>query len=108
MTTTKERCFLFYERWYNQLSRLPDKERLEVYEAIFRYAFQHEQSSLVYYLESIMDNIRTTIDENNERQQRFLELQKEKGRKSAQARAAYKERTQQAEDGPRLTAVGFG
>lgn len=86
MTKDKEHNFLFYQRWYDQLSRLPDAERLEIYEAICRYAFHHEQSSLVYYLESIMDNIRATIDENEQRQQRFIELQKEKSCKGVEAR----------------------
>lgn len=55
------------------MQRLPDKERLAVYDAISAYAFRREVSDLAYYLESILDNIRQTIDENAEKQQDYRE-----------------------------------
>ena len=73
MNEEKAKCFLFYERWETQMKRLPDKERLAVYDAVFAYAFRREVSDLAYYLESILDNIRQTIDENAEKQQDYRE-----------------------------------
>lgn len=86
MNEEKAKCFLFYERWETQMQRLPDKERLAVYDAISAYAFRREVSDLAYYLESILDNIRQTIDENAEKQQAFLEKQRENGRKGGRPR----------------------
>ena len=68
------------------MQRLPDKERLAVYDAIFAYAFRHEESDLAYYLESILDNIRQTIDDNAGKQAAFLEKQRENGRKGGRPR----------------------
>lgn len=82
----KEQAFLFYQRWREQMKRLPDTERLQIYDAICDYAFENKESNLAYYLESILDNIRLTINENRAKQQAFIELQKEKGRKSAESR----------------------
>ena len=82
----KEQAFLFYQRWREQMKRLPDNERLQIYDAICDYAFENKESNLAYYLESILDNIRLTINENRAKQQAFIELQKEKGRKSAESR----------------------
>ena len=73
MNEEKTKFFLFYERWETQMKRLPDKERLAVYDAVFAYAFRREVSDLAYYLESILDNIRQTIDENAEKQQDYRE-----------------------------------
>ncbi len=73
MSEEKEKCFLFYERWETQMQRLPDDERLAVYDAVFAYAFRHEVSDLAYYLESILDNIRQTIDGNAEKQAAYVE-----------------------------------
>lgn len=82
----KEQAFLFYQRWREQMKRLPDNERLQIYDAICDYAFENKESNLAYYLESILDNIRLTIKENQEKQEAFIKLQKEKGRKSAESR----------------------
>ena len=87
-TTDKERCVVFYERWWKQLQRLPDGERLQVYESIMRYAFRGECTDMVYYLESIMDNIRTTIDLSEARKAEFKRMQKEKSRLATEARRA--------------------
>ena len=81
MSDKKEKCFLFYERWYEQLKRLPEHEKLMVYESICTYAFEHVLSDMAYYLECIMDNIRTTIDENQAKQEEFLDKQKANGAK---------------------------
>lgn len=75
----KEQAFLFYQRWREQMRRLPDSERLQVYDAICDYAFEHKQSNLAYYLESILDNIRLTIKENQAKYDAFLEKQKANG-----------------------------
>lgn len=82
----KEQAFLFYQRWREQMKRLPDSERLQIYDAICDYAFENKESNLAYYLESILDNIRLTINENRAKQQAFIELQKEKSRKGVEAR----------------------
>lgn len=82
----KEQAFLFYQRWREQMKRLPDNERLQIYDAICDYAFENKESNLAYYLESILDNIRLTINENRAKQQAFIELQKEKSRKGVEAR----------------------
>ena len=103
----KEQAFLFYQRWREQMKRLPDNERLQIYDAICDYAFEKKESNLAYYLESILDNIRLTINENSAKQQAFIELQKEKGRKSAESR---KKKNLTAVDlvQPNLTAVDVG
>lgn len=103
----KEQAFLFYQRWREQMKRLPDNERLQIYDAICDYAFENKESNLAYYLESILDNIRLTINENRAKQQAFIELQKEKGRKSAESR---KKKNLTAVDlvQPNLTAVDVG
>lgn len=103
----KEQAFLFYQRWREQMKRLPDNERLLIYDAICDYAFENKESNLAYYLESILDNIRLTINENRAKQQAFIELQKEKGRKSAESR---KKKNLTAVDlvQPNLTAVDIG
>lgn len=103
----KEQAFLFYQRWREQMKRLPDNERLLIYDAICDYAFENKESNLAYYLESILDNIRLTINENRAKQQAFIELQKEKGRKSAESR---KKKNLTAVDlvQPNLTAVNVG
>ena len=103
----KEQAFLFYQRWREQMKRLPDNERLQIYDAICDYAFENKESNLAYYLESILDNIRLTINENRAKQQAFIELQKEKGRKSAESR---KKKNLTAVDlvQPNLTAVNVG
>ena len=72
----KEKCFVFYERWYTQLQRLPPEEKLKMYEAICKYAFGLETEEMAYYLESLMDNIRMSIDENKIRQEDFTEKRK--------------------------------
>lgn len=82
----KEQAFLFYQRWREQMKRLPDNERLLIYDAICDYAFENKESNLAYYLESILDNIRLTINENRAKQEAFIELQKEKSRKGVEAR----------------------
>ena len=101
----KEQAFLFYQRWREQMKRLPDEERLLVYDAICDYAFEHKTSNLAYYLESILDNIRATIVENQAKQEAFLHLQKEKRRKSAEARKRKKQQNLGSTD---LTAVEVG
>lgn len=103
----KEQAFLFYQRWREQMKRLPDNERLLIYDAICDYAFENKESNLAYYLESILDNIRLTINENRAKQEAFIELQKEKGRKSAESR---KKKNLTAVDlvQPNLTAVDIG
>lgn len=101
----KEQAFLFYQRWREQMKRLPDEERLLVYDAICDYAFEHKTSNLAYYLECILDNIRATIVENQAKQEAFLQLQKEKGRKSAEARKRKKQQNLGSTD---LTAVEVG
>lgn len=82
----KEQAFIFYQRWREQMKRLPDNERLQIYDAICDYAFENKESNLAYYLESILDNIRLTINENRAKQEAFIELQKEKSRKGVEAR----------------------
>ena len=68
----KEKCFVFYERWYTQLQRLPPEEKLKMYEAICKYAFGLETEEMVYYLESLMDNIRIAIDNDRIKQEEFI------------------------------------
>lgn len=82
----KERCVLFYERWWHQLQRLPADERLQVYESIMRFAFRGEETNMVYYLESIMDNIRATITLNENRKRTFSQMQRDKSRLAVEAR----------------------
>ena len=72
----KEKRFVFYERWYEQLKRLPEHERLLVYESICEYAFNHIITDLAYYLECVMDNIRKTIDEGEKKQEKYAEQRK--------------------------------
>ena len=69
----KERSFLFYRRWFDQMKRLPDAERLQVYDSICGYAFERIVTQMTYYLESIMDNIRQTINENAEKREAYVE-----------------------------------
>lgn len=68
--------FLFYRRWYEQMRLLPNEEKLLVYESICDYAFNHVLTEMVYYLESIMINIRQTIDANERKQDAFCEKQR--------------------------------
>lgn len=82
----KEKFFMFYERWYEQMKCLPDKERLEVYDSICEYAFNHIVTDLVYYLECVMCNIRKQIDNNEEKHQKFLEKQHKNGLKGGRPR----------------------
>ena len=76
MDEEKERSFLFYRRWFEQMKRLPDAERLQVYDSICGYAFERIVTQMAYYLESIMDNIRQTINENAEKREAFCEKQR--------------------------------
>ena len=82
----KEQAFLFYQRWREQMKRLPDNERLQIYDAICDYAFENKESNLAYYLESILDNIRLTINENRAKQQAFIESRKANGKKGGRPR----------------------
>ena len=82
----KEQAFLFYQRWREQMKRLPDNERLLIYDAICDYAFENKESNLAYYLESILDNIRLTINENRAKQQAFVDKQKANGSKGGRPR----------------------
>ena len=82
----KEQAFLFYQRWREQMKRLPDNERLQIYDAICDYAFEKKESNLAYYLESILDNIRLTINENRAKQQAFIDKQKANGSKGGRPR----------------------
>lgn len=82
----KEQAFLFYQRWREQMKRLPDNERLQIYDAICDYAFEKKESNLAYYLESILDNIRLTINENSAKQQAFIESRKANGSKGGRPR----------------------
>ena len=68
--------FLFYRRWYEQMRLLPNEEKLLVYESICDYAFNHVLTEMAYYLESIMMNIRQTIDANERKQDAFCEKQR--------------------------------
>lgn len=86
----KEQAFLFYQRWREQMKRLPDNERLQIYDAICDYAFENKESNLAYYLESILDNIRLTIKENQEKQQAFIESRKANGSKGGRPRKSIK------------------
>ena len=82
----KEQAFLFYKRWREQMKRLPDNERLLIYDAICDYAFENKESNLAYYLESILDNIRLTINENRAKQEAFIESRKANGKKGGRPR----------------------
>lgn len=82
----KEQAFLFYQRWREQMKRLPDNERLLIYDAICDYAFDNKESNLAYYLESILDNIRLTINENRAKQEAFIESRKANGSKGGRPR----------------------
>lgn len=82
----KEQAFLFYQRWREQMKRLPDNERLQIYDAICDYAFENKESNLAYYLESILDNIRLTINENRAKQEAFIESRKANGSKGGRPR----------------------
>lgn len=64
---------MFYERWYTQLQRLPPEEKLQMYEAICKYAFGIETEEMAYYLESLMDNIRIAIDNDKDKQEAYIE-----------------------------------
>lgn len=64
---------MFYERWYTQLQRLPPEEKLQMYEAICKYAFGIETDEMAYYLESLMDNIRIAIDNDKDKQEAYIE-----------------------------------
>ncbi len=86
----KEQAFLFYQRWREQMKRLPDNERLQIYDAICDYAFENKESNLAYYLESILDNIRLTIKENQEKQEAFIESRKANGSKGGRPRKSAK------------------
>ena len=55
---------------------LPNEEKLLVYESICDYAFNHVLTEMAYYLESIMMNIRQTIDANEKKQDAFCEKQR--------------------------------
>lgn len=82
----KEQAFLFYQRWREQMKRLPDNERLLIYDAICDYSFENKESNLAYYLESILDNIRLTINENRAKQEAFIESRKANGKKGGRPR----------------------
>lgn len=82
----KEQAFLFYQRWREQMKRLPDTERLQIYDAICDYAFENKESDLAYYLESILDNIRLTINENRTKQEAFIDRLKANGKKGGRPR----------------------
>lgn len=86
----KEQAFLFYQRWREQMKRLPDNERLQIYDAICDYAFENKESNLAYYLESILDNIRLTINENRAKQEAFIESRKANGSKGGRPRKSAK------------------
>ncbi len=86
MDEEKERSFLFYRRWFDQMQRLPDAERLQVYDSICGYAFRRIVTEMAYYLESIMDNIRQTIDENAEKREAFIAKQRKNGKKGGRPR----------------------
>ena len=89
----KEKCFVFYERWYTQLQRLPPEEKLKMYEAICKYAFGLETEEMAYYLESLMDNIRTSIDNDKIKQEAYLEQR----RKAIASRWKKKKNTSESE-----------
>ncbi len=96
MDEEKERSFLFYRRWFDQMQRLPDAERLQVYDSICGYAFRRIVTEMAYYLESIMDNIRQTIDENAEKREAYVEQRRnairarwEKNKKNTDVNASH-------------------
>ena len=68
----KEKCFVFYERWYTQLQRLPPEEKLKMYDAICKYAFGFETEEMAYYLESLMDDIRISVDNDKAKQKAYI------------------------------------
>ena len=82
----KEQCFVFYERWHTQLQRLPPEEKLQMYEAICKYAFGLETDEMAYYLESLMDNIRIAIDNDRIKQEEYSKRMFERSRKAVEAR----------------------
>ena len=93
----KETCFVFYQRWYAQISLLPEQDQLQLFKAICEYVFCGTKAELNVYLEAIMVNIRIAIDKDKDKQEAFLKKQKEKSLKAIEARKRY---IQQFSDNP--------
>ena len=66
LTMTRD-TFIFYRSFYEALKDLPEKERLEVYEAIANYSLNFEEVSLSGISNTVFKLIKPQLDANNKR-----------------------------------------
>lgn len=78
--------FVFNLEWYAILMDYPAEVRLEVYEAMFRYAHSGTLTEMKPLAKMAFSFIRKEMDYNRERYEDTIEKRREAGRKSAESR----------------------
>lgn len=58
------KAFTFYKNYYELIKHLPNKNRLELYDAIVKYMFEGEEPKLKGLNEGIWINIKMVLDNN--------------------------------------------
>ena len=58
------KAFTFYKNYYELIKYLPNKNRLELYDAITKYMFDNEEPKLKGLAEGIWINIKMVLDNN--------------------------------------------
>lgn len=87
--------FIFNLKWYEVLLDYPVEVRLEVYEAIMRYASSGTVPDLKPLANMAFSFIRKEMDYNRSRYESTVEKRREAGRRSAEAKAAIRKQAEQ-------------
>ena len=67
MNETSRDSFVFYRSFYEALQNVPKKNRAEVYEAVFEYAFEAREPSLKGVTRALWELIRPQLDASQKR-----------------------------------------
>ena len=67
MDETSRDSFVFYRSFYEALQNVPKKNRAEVYEAVFEYAFEAREPSLKGVTRALWELIRPQLDASQKR-----------------------------------------
>ncbi|MDE5786023.1 MAG: hypothetical protein K2H98_05760, partial [Duncaniella sp.] len=97
--------FIFNLKWYEVLLDYPVEVRLEVYEAIMRYASSGTVPDLKPLANMAFSFIRKEMDYNRSRYESTVEKRREAGRRSAEAKAAIRKQAEQVSTNS--TSVGI-
>lgn len=83
----EKKGFVFLKSYYLAIKELPDAQRLEVYDAMCKYALDGVMpEDLSGIAKAILCLIQPTIDASQKRWERTVEIRREAGRKSGEAR----------------------